>query len=162
MRKTLNRATALLAVNYVIGGIGGDLDLEDPTLLSYLQARFRFRQTSGRRYFKTQTHRKSALQNIFEDDLRECEDDTHWMNDVEFKRKYRFSRPLLDKIVQTIETSDAFKRGARGPAQTPVKHQLMLLLHFLGKEGESNASRRTNSKLVMEQVRSAETGLFNL
>ena len=53
MRKTLNRATALLAVNNVIGGIVGDLDLEDPTLLSYLQARFRFHQASGRRYFKT-------------------------------------------------------------------------------------------------------------
>ena len=139
MRRTLNRATALLAVNYVISGIGGDLDLEDPTLLSYLQARFCFHQTSGRRYFKTRIHRKSALQNIFEDDLWECEDDTHWMNDVEFKRKYRCSRPVLDIIVQKIETSDVFKRGGRGPAQIPVKHQLMLLLHFLGKEGESNA-----------------------
>ena len=147
MRKTLNRATALLAVNYVIGGIGGDLDLEDPTLLSYLQARFRFHQTSGRRYFKTRTHRKSTLQNIFEDDLWECEDDMHWMNDVEFKRKYRCSRPVLDKIVQKIETSDVFKRGARGPVQAPVKHQLMLLLHFLGKEGESNASQRNQFKV---------------
>ena len=143
----MNRATALLAVNYVIGGIGGDLDLGDPTLLSYLQARFRFHQTSGRRYFKTRTHRKSSLQSIFEDDLRECEDDTHWMNDVEFKRKYRCSRPVLDKIVQKIETSDVFKRGARGPAQAPVKHQLMLLLHFLGKEGESNESQRNQFKV---------------
>jgi hypothetical protein len=69
------------------------------------------------------------------------------MNDVEFKRKYRCSCPVLDKIVQKIETSDVFKRGARGPVQAPVKHQLMLLLHFLGKEGESNESQRNQFKV---------------
>ena len=147
MRRTLNRATALLAVNYVIDGIGENLDLEDPILVSYLQARSRFHKTSGRRYFKTRKQRKSGLQNIFEDDLRECEDDTHWMNDVEFKRKYRCSRSVLDKIVQKIETNDVFKRGTRGPAQMSVKHQLMLLLHFLGKEGESNASQRNQFRV---------------
>ena len=117
MRRTLNRATALLAVNYDIDGIGENLDLEDPTLVSYLQARSRFHKTSGRRYFKTWKNRKSVLQNIFEDDLRECEDDMHWMNDVEFKRKYRCSHPLLDKIVQKIKTSDVFKRRATDTSQ---------------------------------------------
>eukprot|EP00804_Cyclotella_cryptica_P012143 CCRYP_009838-RA/>CCRYP_009838-RA protein AED:0.54 eAED:-0.17 QI:0/-1/0/1/-1/1/1/0/123 len=110
MRHALNRATALLAVNFVIDGTGEILDLDDPILLLYLQARSRFHKTSGRRCFKAQKHRKSTLQNIFEDDLQECEDDTHWMNDVEFKRKYRCSRLVLDKIVQKIETSDVFKR----------------------------------------------------
>ena len=88
MRRTLNRATALLAVNFVIDGTGEILDLEDPILVSYLQARSRFHKTSGKHHFKAQKHRKSTLQNIFEGDLQECEDDTHWMNDVEFKRKY--------------------------------------------------------------------------
>ena len=37
------------------------------------------------------------------------------MNDVEFKRKYRCSRHMLDKIVEKLETNDIFKRGARGP-----------------------------------------------
>ncbi|KAL7522097.1 hypothetical protein ACHAWX_007245, partial [Stephanocyclus meneghinianus] len=72
----------------------------------------------------------------------------HWMNDVEFKRKYRCSCPVLDKIVQKIKPSDVLKRGARGPAPTKVKHQLMLLLQFLGKEGES--INETNSKLVID------------
>eukprot|EP00804_Cyclotella_cryptica_P018902 CCRYP_006432-RA/>CCRYP_006432-RA protein AED:0.22 eAED:0.22 QI:0/-1/0/1/-1/1/1/0/257 len=146
MWRTLNRATALLAVNFVIDGTGEILDLDDPILVSYLQARSPFHETSGRRYFKARKHRKSTLQNIFEDDLRECEDDTHWMNDVEFK-KYRCSRLVLDKIVQKIETSDVFKRGTRGPAQMSVKYQLMLLLHFLGKEGESNSSQRNQFKV---------------
>ena len=147
MRQTLNRATALLPVNYVIGKIEQDLDLEDLTLLSYLQARSRFHKMSGKCYFKVWKHQKSTLQNIFEGDIRECEDDTHWMNDAEFKRKYRCSHPVLDKIVQKIETNDVFKRATRGPAQMSVKHQLMLLLHFLGKEGESNASQRNQFKV---------------
>jgi hypothetical protein len=92
-------------------------------------------------------HRKSIIQNIFEDNLQECADDMHWMNDVEFKRKYRCSHPVLDKIVQKIETNDVFKRGTRGPAQMSMKHQLMLLLHFLGKEGESNASQQNQFKV---------------
>eukprot|EP00804_Cyclotella_cryptica_P022794 CCRYP_005009-RA/>CCRYP_005009-RA protein AED:0.14 eAED:0.14 QI:0/-1/0/1/-1/0/1/0/63 len=63
------------------------------------------------------------------------------MNEVEFKRKHICSHLVLDKIVQKIETNDVFKRGTWGPAQMSVKHQLMLLLHFSGKEGESNASQ---------------------
>ena len=54
---------------------------------------------------------------------------------------------MLDKIVQKIKPSDVFKRGAKGPAQTKVKHQLMLLLHFLGKEDESNASQQNQFKV---------------
>ena len=46
----------------------------------------------------------------FEDDLCKCEDDMHWVNDVEFKGKYRCLHPMLDKIVQKIETNDIFKK----------------------------------------------------
>ena len=46
-----------------------------------------------------------------------------------------------------IETNDVFKRGTQGSAQMSVKHQLMLLLHFLGKEGESNASQQNQFKV---------------
>ena len=42
------------------------------------------------------------------------------MNDVEFKRKYRCSRPVLNKIVEKIETNDVFKSGARGPRKISV------------------------------------------
>ena len=77
MWQTLNWATALLALYYVIDGIGENLDLEVPTLVSYLQARSRFHTTWGRCYVKTRKHWKSVLENIFEDDLWECEDDTH-------------------------------------------------------------------------------------
>ena len=74
MQQTLHRATALLAIHYVTDGIGENFDLDDPTLLSYLIARARFHAASGRRYLKKRNHRKSILQNVFEDDLRECED----------------------------------------------------------------------------------------
>ena len=68
------------------------------------------------------------------------------MNDSEFKRKYRVTRATLDKIPAAIETNEVFAKGARGPKQIPVKHQLMVLLHFLGKEGESNESQDGNSE----------------
>eukprot|EP00804_Cyclotella_cryptica_P011927 CCRYP_004401-RA/>CCRYP_004401-RA protein AED:0.50 eAED:0.57 QI:0/0/0/0.5/0/0/2/0/152 len=118
----LPSSVKLVDVNYVIDGTGENLDLQDPTVVSYPHARSRFHKTLGRHYFKTQKHWKSTLRNIFEDDLWECEDDMHWMKDAEFQRKYRCSCPVLDKIVQKIETNDAFKRGTRGPAQMSVKH----------------------------------------
>ena len=55
----------------------------------------------------------SQVQNVFEDDLQECKDDTHWINDVEFKRKYRCSCPMIDKIVEWIETMK-YSRGELG------------------------------------------------
>jgi hypothetical protein len=84
---------------------------------------------------------------IFEDDLRVSEDGTHWLNDFEFKRKYRWSRDALDRIAGEIETHDVFKKGKRGRRQMPVKHQLMTLLHFFGCEGESNSTQRNQFKI---------------
>ncbi len=49
---------------------------------------------------------------------------------------------MLDKITAAIESNAVFDEGARGPKQIPVKYQLMVLLHFLGREGETNDSQR--------------------
>jgi hypothetical protein len=68
------------------------------------------------------------------------------LNNSEFKRKYRVTRATLDKITAAIETNEVFAEGTRGRKQIPVKHQLMVLLHFLGKEGESNESQRQTFK----------------
>jgi hypothetical protein len=80
----------------------------------------------------------------FEEDLHDTEDGSHWLNDDEFKRKYRVTCQTLDKnkITAVIEDNDVFSEGPRGPKQIPIKHQLMVLLQFLGKEGETNESQR--------------------
>jgi hypothetical protein len=49
---------------------------------------------------------------------------------------------MLDKITAAIESNAVFDEGARGPKQIPVKYQLMVLLHFLGREGETNDGQR--------------------
>jgi hypothetical protein len=64
------------------------------------------------------------LNNVFCDDLRECDDGSHWINDAELIMKDRVSCLVLDKIVAKLENNDVFKRGTRGPVQIPVKHQV--------------------------------------
>ena len=74
-------------------------------MLWYLLARARFHAASGRSYLKKRNHWKSVVENVFEHALQESEDDKHWMNDVEFKRKYRCPRPMIDEIVDKLETN---------------------------------------------------------
>jgi len=72
-------------------------------------------------------------------------DDSHvhnWLSDNEFLRKYRLDRDTMECITNLIKGDLVFKKGKRGPKQIPVKHQLMIFLHFMGKEGESNSSQR--------------------
>ena len=78
---------------------------------------------------------------MFEVDLRTEEDSTYWLNDREFKMKYRCSRGALFRISEAIENQKIFKRGKRGPAQMAVVYQLMTLMHYFGNNGESNATQ---------------------
>lgn len=54
----------------------------------------------------------------------------------------RCTRETLDKITAAIKNKEVFAQGTRDAKQIPVKQQLMVLLHFLGKEGENNESQR--------------------
>ena len=122
----------------------GDIDLDSPSFLSYLQSKSNLRTRSNSRYFEERVVRRMKSMRVFEHDLqiKKIRKKT-WLNDDEFKRKYRMSRENLDRVTEKIKDHSVFKRGKRGPRQTEVKHQLMVLLHFLGKEGESNDSQRS-------------------
>ena len=139
-RKTFKAASALLIVGHLFDSdVAVDVDDPDPITLSFLRASHRLNCIKQTRYFAPRgTYRKSTLHG------------THWLSDDEFKRKYRVSREVLDKITAIIESIDAFKKGKRGRSQMPVKHQLMVLLQFLGKEGESNDSQRNVFKYSYE------------
>ena len=65
-----------------------------------------------------------------------------WLSDDEFKIKYRMSREMLDFVCNDFKDCEVFEKRPRGPAQRPVKHQLMILLHFLGQEGHNDSSQR--------------------
>ena len=64
------------------------------------------------------------------------------MSDDKFVKKYRMSREHLDMVAKEIKGHEVFERKRRGPKQHPVKHQIMVLLHFLGHEGQSDLSQR--------------------
>jgi len=81
--------------------------------------------------------RKSTF-DIFNDDQRENENGTHWMNASDFKHKNHMTREALDEITKQIQGSNQFKKGKRGPCQREVKYQLMVLLDLLGQENQSN------------------------
>jgi len=66
---------------------------------------------------------------------------------LSLRKKYRMSRRLLDEVTKRIQDNDVFTEQNKGPNQREVKHQLMVLLQFLGKEGECNASQRNTFKI---------------
>jgi len=145
--RNYERAKLLFAVDQLLDGDDdSSLDFESPSFLSYLRARSGVASILDSRYISKRTCRKSSM-NIFENDLHEQEDGLQWMNDSDFKKKYRMSRDMLDQVTDLIKDNDVFKRGKRGPKQMKVKHQLMVWLNFVGKEGESNGSQRNTFKI---------------
>jgi DDE superfamily endonuclease len=94
----------------------------------------------------------------FEDDLRDDDYDTDeesasladeagqlpWLTDEEFVQKYRVSRESFGRIVQLIENHPVFNPSSKGRKQSPVAHQLMVFLKYVGTEGSgaSNANQR--------------------
>jgi hypothetical protein len=77
---------------------------------------------------------------IFNEDLDE---DSRWLNDAEFKDKYRMTRASFWLIVELIKEHPVFKNKRR--KQAPVEHQLMTLLCFLGMEGNGMSNRKGRS-----------------
>jgi hypothetical protein len=90
---------------------------------------------------KEKTSKDNALNNAFCDDLRDRDHSSHWMNDAEFKKKHRFHIWYLVRLLPKQRIIMMYSRGSQwGPAHIPVKLMVMGLLHFSGKEGESNFS----------------------
>jgi hypothetical protein len=92
-------------------------------------------------------HNRKSSSKEFEEDLHVNEDGSHWLNDAVFKRNFQVSWKALDKITAAIQNNKFFSEGARGPKRIHVKHQIMVLLQFLGKEGETNESQRHTFKM---------------
>ena len=140
------QARNLFVVDQLLDSNEESLDLESPTFLFYLQNKLKLDSALSSRYSASRICRRPSM-GIFADDLRGEDNDSTRMNDSEFKRKYRMSRQMLDKVTERIQDNGMFEKGKRGPSQQEVKHQLMILLHFLGKEGETNHSQRSTFKI---------------
>jgi hypothetical protein len=61
---------------------------------------------------------------------------------------------MSDNVTDAIENNEVFAEGTRGTKQIPIKYQLMVLLHFIGKEGGIN--------VVMGRTRNILVGVFRL
>jgi DDE superfamily endonuclease len=59
-----------------------------------------------------------------------------WLTDTEFKQKYRMTRISFHQLVNLIKDDPVFQRTYnKGNGQAPVEHQLMVLLKYLGTQG---------------------------
>ena len=101
------------------------------------QAAKRLRIARSCRYlFRHKKYRAYQGVNEFNVDLFQ-----QWMNEEEFKRKYRCSRKSFWRIVSCIENHPVFSSGDGTKQQAPVSHQLLCLLHFLGMEGNGASNQ---------------------
>ena len=141
IRDTYESAKALFVVDQVLDSDDDSISInfETPSFYSYLRAKSQLDDAVATRYFQERTCRKSST-NMFEHDLCESDNGTMWLNDDEFKIKYRMSREMLDFVCKDIKDCEVFEKRPRGPVQCPVKYQLMILLHVLGQEGHNNSS----------------------
>ena len=95
-------------------------------------------EKSKRYHQKRTNYRKSKLQIVFDEDLNEEELDGEkpWLNDREFLQKYRMSRDSFSAIHDLIKDNDAFAdKYKSGRKQASSKYQLLVLLKYLGTEG---------------------------
>jgi hypothetical protein len=83
-------------------------------------------------------YRKFTMFDQFEMDLQEEDDEegVNWcfLNEDEFRQKYRMSRESLLKLVDLVKDHKAFN-GSKTCPQTNPTHQLMCLLLYLSTEG---------------------------
>jgi hypothetical protein len=87
-------------------------------------------------------YRNGLASEIYCKDLNE---DSPWLNDMEFKDKYWMTRCSFWLIVvELIKDHEIFIGGGK-KKQAPVEHQLMTLLCFLGTEGNGMSNQKGQS-----------------
>ena len=96
-------------------------NVHSPTFLAHLGNKVQLDKISAPRYVG-ERHIRKSLSQVFEENLCVNKDGIHWLNDTEFKNKYRMDRDTLDEVTKRIEDHPIFKRDKRGQAQRPMKH----------------------------------------
>jgi hypothetical protein len=86
---------------------------------------------------------------VFEEDLNK---DSCWLNADKFKCKCQMTHPSFWLIVGLIKDHCIFKRGNR--KQASVEHQLMMLLCFIGTEGNDMSNKKVGLYSAWEKGQS--------
>jgi DDE superfamily endonuclease len=131
-----------------------DDDLLNDSMDLHVLQKLRFAEE--RRYlFRSSKYRKGRHNEVFERDLddgRLLESDDEsiqpWLNDTEFLQKYRVSRRCFGIILDKIKDHPVFESKSNHP-QTPVSHQLLTWLKYVGTEGSgaSNSNQRNTFEI---------------
>jgi len=113
------------------GKDNSDEDEFDAFAISALQKNKNWQYLFRNKYWK-------SYQSVLDIDLHEVEEEAQslpWLSEDEFLQKYRMSHESFEYLIELIQDDPVFKKPHRGPEQAPVKHQLMVLVKFLGTEG---------------------------
>ena len=90
---------------------------------------------------RSKGYRKGNTYQIIDRDLYDT-GPKPWLNQREFKQKYRMSRESFWKIHELIKGHHVFKKPLRGPSPMRSDHQLLIFLAFLGMEGQGMSNKR--------------------
>jgi hypothetical protein len=69
------------------------------------------------------------------------------MNEEDFLCKYRVTQDQLDPVTNILSEDAVFAQPKRGYPQMPMKHQIMIWLHFVGHEAQSNSTQCDTFKI---------------
>ena len=114
---------------------------------AYESSKSKLKFAEMKRYLLPRGKYRKSDETVFINDLDDGVDEEGrrpWMTEDEFKQKYRVTRENLDKIYEKIKDHEVFK-NKRGPKQMHPKHQLMVLLNYLGTEGSGANNYRQKS-----------------
>jgi hypothetical protein len=90
------------------------------------------------------------------EDLASDQDRDAWLSNDEYLCKYRVNREQLDQVMLTTKDDPIFSKPIRGRCQMPVKHQLMVWLHFVGHEGNTCAGQQEVFKISKGMCQKAQ------
>jgi hypothetical protein len=117
--------------------LNGDNDIFDVLLEQDAKEKFRIEERSRYSANSRASYRKNDAWAIFLEDL---DLKSGWLNEAEFKDKYRMTCSSFWLIVDLMKDHTVFQSKWR--RQAPVEHHLMPLLCFLGREGNGMSDRK--------------------
>jgi hypothetical protein len=132
-------------VRYALARAFLDIDDENANLLDGI-VESKLNSAQNRRYLFRGRQRRSGIHEcLFLCGLTEDSTEIPWLNDVEFISEFRVSRTSFVALHDMIKDHPIFKSGRRGPKQAPSEFQLLVLLRFLGMDGNGNGGPKMRS-----------------
>jgi hypothetical protein len=131
--RALTAATRRVRQIFLIVNFFRLISEHNESFLAFIEFKNRLDELRKTRYYLSRPIRKYD-KHIFERDL-DGKSDIPWLNEEEFLNKYHTCCAGVDHLTELLKNAPVFKPGKRGRKMLPVKHQIMIWLHFFGHEG---------------------------